>query len=304
MIWKKLGLIFEYTPELIGTKSHCQHPCPVFINGNIYRVYFGSRDENSNTLIFYFDININTLEIVDFTKWPILLNGPLGYFDSNGVYPSCVIKKNDEFLMYTLGFTRGESPLYFTRIGLAKSLDGINFSKYSQAPLLNTSENDPCTVTGPFVMFDNDIYRMWYVSGYKWEKNPNGDLQSYYHIKYAESKDGIEWKREGLVSIAHYHQGETNIARPWILKEDGIYKAWFSYNCGKQEYRIGYGESTDGGYIFNRMDHLVGITVSDAPWENEAVAYPAVIVYKGKKYIFYNGNKFGKKGIALAIEGQ
>jgi hypothetical protein len=302
MVWKKLGLIFEYTPELIGTKSHCQHPSPVLLAGNIYRVYFGSRDENNNTIVFYFDIDLSTLEILSFAKEPILLNGPLGYFDSNGIYPSCVIKKNDEFLMYTLGFTRGESPLYFTRIGLAKSLDGVKFNKYSQSPLLNTSEHDPWLLTGPFVMFDNGVYRMWYVSGYKWEKNLDGSLQSYYHIKYAESEDGIGWKRDGLISIAHTHPGETNIARPWIIKEDGIYKAWFSYNCGKQGYRIGYAESTDGGYKFSRMDHLAGITISDEPWENEAVAYPAVIVHKGKKYMFYNGNKFGKDGIALAVE--
>jgi hypothetical protein len=123
-----------------------------------------------------------------------------------------------------------------------------------------------------------------------------------YDVKYAESKDGIDWKREGIVSIAHVHPGETNIARPWILKEEGIYKAWFSYNCGKEGYRIGYAESTDGGYTFARKDHLAGITTSAEPWENEAVAYPAVIVHKGKKYMFYNGNGFGRDGVALAVE--
>jgi hypothetical protein len=50
------------------------------------------------------------------------------------------------------------------------------------------------------------------------------------------------------------------------------------------------------------VDHLAGISVSDEPWENEAVAYPAVIVHNGRKYMFYNGNKFGKDGIALAVE--
>jgi len=157
-------------------------------------------------------------------------------------------------------------------------------------------------LTGPFVMYDNGIYRMWYVSGYKWEQNFKDELFSYYHIKYAESKDGIEWKREGHVSIDHVHPGETNIARPWVLKEDGIYKAWFSYCCGAQGYRIGYAESRDGGYTFERMDHLAGLHPSDEPWENEAVAYPAVIVHEGRKYMFYNGNRFGKYGIALAVE--
>jgi hypothetical protein len=143
---------------------------------------------------------------------------------------------------------------------------------------------------------------MWYVSGYKWDEDANNDPQSYYHIKYAESEDGIHWKREGLISVEHTHPGETNIGRLSILKEDGIYKAWYPYACGKLGYRIGYAESTDGGFIFDRMDHLAGVTISDKPWENEAVSYPAVVTYKGKKYMFYNGNKFGKDGIALAVE--
>ena len=32
------------------------------------------------------------------------------------------------------------------------------------------------------------------------------------------------------------------------------------------------------------------------------IAYPHVIKHKGKKYMFYNGNNYGKEGIGLAIE--
>lgn len=298
MKWKKMGLIFPYTKKLNGTKSHCQYPCPVQIDEDIYRIFFGSRDENNNTLVFYFNVDVKTLKILNFTIDPILVNGPLGYFDSNGIYPSCVIKKNNDFFMYTLGFTRGEYPLYFTRIGLAISNDCSSFKKYSKAPLLNTSEYDPWMLTGPFVMFDNGIYRMWYVSGDRWDDNMN----SYYNIKYAESEDGINWKREGLVSIDYIYPDEKNIARPWLIKENNIYKAWFSYNCGKEGYRIGYAESRDGGYKFERKDYLAGVNISDELWENDAVAYPAVIVYKGRKYMFYNGNQFGKDGVAVAVE--
>jgi len=299
--WKKLGLIFRP----LGTDqsfSHCQHPTPLKIEDSLYRVFYGSRNSNNLTQIFYFDFNFSDLKIKTYSENPALELGAMGFFDQHGIYPSSMLKKEGEVFLYTIGFTQGAAPLYYTRIGLARGESMDSLKKYSKAPILNVSDYDPCTVTGPFVMIDNGIYRMWYVSGYKWDKNEDGELQSYYHIKYAESKDGIDWKREGLISIAHTQPGETNIARPWILKEDGIYKAWFSYNCGKEGYRIGYAESTDGGYTFNRMDHLAGITISDEPWENEAIAYPAVIVHKGKKYMFYNGNRFGKDGIALAVE--
>lgn len=299
--WKKLGLIFKPLGNE-NSISHCQHPTPIKLTGSIYRLFYGSRNFNNLTQVFYFDFDINALKIPSYIEKPILTLGGMGFFDQHGIYPSSILKRGDNFLLYTIGFIQGAHPLYYTRIGLAKGSSLEKLEKYSVVPLLNVSEHDPCTITGPFVMFDNQAYRMWYVSGYKWDKNIDGDLQSYYHIKYAESQDGIKWKREGLISIAHAHPGETNIARPWIIKEEGVYKAWFSYNCGKQGYRIGYAESTDGGYTFKRMDEKAGITISNEPWENEAVAYPAVIVHEERKYMFYNGNKFGKDGIALAVE--
>ena len=32
------------------------------------------------------------------------------------------------------------------------------------------------------------------------------------------------------------------------------------------------------------------------------IAYPHVINHKGKKYMFYNGNDYGKEGVFLASE--
>lgn len=299
--WKKLGLLFKPIGNQ-NSVSHCQHATPIQLTNSSYRIFYGSRNFNNLTQVFYFDFDVAELKILAYSEKPVLNLGEMGFFDQHGIYPSSVLEREGNLFLYTIGFTQGAAPLYYTRVGLAKGTSLGELEKYSSAPILNVSDYDPCTVTGPFVMFDKGVYRMWYVSGYKWDKNADGDIQSHYHIKYAESQDGIDWKREGLISIAHKQPGETNIARPWIIKEDGIYKAWFSYNCGKQGYRIGYAESTDGGYTFERMDHLAGITISDEPWENEAVAYPAVIVNNGKKYMFYNGNKFGKDGIALAIE--
>ena len=47
---------------------------------------------------------------------------------------------------------------------------------------------------------EKDIWRMWYASGIKLYYE-NNTLKSEYDIKYAESLDGIEWKRNGRTSI-------------------------------------------------------------------------------------------------------
>ena len=65
-------------------------------------------------------------------------------------------------------------------------------------------------------------------------------------------------------------------------------------------YRLGYGESTDG-LKQERMDDRVGITVSKAGWNAERIEYAAVVKYKEHYYMFYNGNNYGESSIGLAI---
>ena len=37
-------------------------------------------------------------------------------------------------------------------------------------------------------------------------------------------------------------------------------------------------------------------------WDGEMIAYPYVIKYKNQKFMFYNGNAYGKEGVGLAIQ--
>ena len=43
------------------------------------------------------------------------------------------------------------------------------------------------------------------------------------------------------------------------------------------------------------------IDVSDDGWDSEMICYPFVFDHKGKRYMLYNGNDYGKKGFGLAI---
>ena len=93
---------------------------------------------------------------------------------------------------------------------------------------------------------------MWYVSCTGWRKLTERDMdkkdmknEHYYHIRYAESKDGINWQSDGVVCI-DYRDEEYAIARPVVYKEDGLYKMWYCYRGGQDTYRAGYAESEDG----------------------------------------------------------
>ena len=135
---------------------------------------------------------------------------------------------------------------------------------------------------------------MWYISSTGWVHE---DLPEY-NIRYAESNDGISWKREGIVCIDYKSLNEHAHARPFVIKEDNIYKMWYAYKG--EYYRIGYAESNDG-VVWARKDELAGIDVSESGYDSEMIEYPIVIIHNGEKCMFYNGNNYGFNGTLLAI---
>lgn len=193
---------------------------------------------------------------------------------------------------------QGSRVRYYPSIGLAISRDnGRSFSKYSQAPIIDRSNEEPFGMASPFVMFDDGKWRMWYASYRKWEIR-NGEPWPKYEIRYAESEDGINWKLAGITCIGS--EDQEAVARPWIRKEGNTYRMWFSYRDNFQNYRIGYAESVNC-LTWTRLPNLVGIDVSDTGWDSEMLEYPCVISHKDREYMFYNGNNFGEHGVGLAI---
>lgn len=281
-------------------RSHASLPVPLRVEEDLYRVYFAARDGQNRSHVGFVEFSIQSpTEILRVSSEPVLTPGGLGRFDDHGVYAASLAQHERELFLYYIGWNPGaRGPLFYSSIGLAASNDGgLTFQKKFAAPIMARSEFDPCLVTSPCVIRDDDKWRMWYVSGFKWEEDSDG-MHSYYHIKYAESSDAITWNRQGLVAI-DLENGERNIARPCVIKDSGIYKMWYSYNRGLG-YRIGYAESEDG-YVWKRMEEHVGIDVSASGWDSEAIAYPWVFSHDGSKYMLYNGNGFGRDGFGLAV---
>lgn len=303
--WKKLGLIFEpqgYAPWLY---SHASAPTPLMLSDGLARVYFTGRDKWGYSNISFFDFDLkNRKTIPKLTNETVLSPGPLGHFDGHGIYCSSLVRHTNKIFMYTIGWNPGQfQPLFYSSIGLAISEDnGETFKKYGQAPILDRSNVDPCLVTAPAVIKEKDIWKMWYVSGVNWI-NVEGQTKSKYLVKYAESNDGISWRTDGRIAINFAHENETNISRTWVipptLNKNKMYTGWYSYDSGNG-YRIGYATSIDG-LNWQRKDKSAGILPSNYDWENRAQAYPAIVSYEDKLYMFYNGNRFGYDGIGLAV---
>lgn len=138
---------------------------------------------------------------------------------------------------------------------------------------------------------------MWYVGGSHWN-NEVSPWQSYYQIKYAESTDGICWNKTGHVCIP-LAKGEHNVSRTCVIPQQNGYESWYGVNAGKG-YRIGHAKSEDG-LNWLRRDEEAGISLSESGWDSETQSYPYVIDCDLGRFMFYNGNGFGKSGLGIAI---
>ena len=138
---------------------------------------------------------------------------------------------------------------------------------------------------------------MWYDSADEWQ---TPELPRY-NIKYAESIDGINWIRKGIVSVDYKCCDESRVSRASVIKEDGIYKMWHCYALNSGGYRMGYAESVDG-YQFERKDDRLTVQVSPSGWDSEMVCYPHVFVHDGRKIMLYCGNGYGRTGFGMAVE--
>ena len=312
MHWKKLGKIYQPDGSLSWSQSHAQVPVADYIeNENIVRVYFSTRDEQNRSMPGMIELDAeNLFDIKHIGNKPLMELGALGTFDDCGVMPSWIITHDDKKYMYYIGWNVRNTIAYHNSVGLAISSDnGKSFEKFSEGPLWDRDYKEPQYSGTSCVLIDDDgTWKNWYLSCTEW-RIVNGKSEPRYHIKYGESKDGINWVRKGTIAIDYRNNDEAGIVKASVIKENGLYKMWYSYRNfadyrtdRSNSYRIGYAESING-IDWERKDSLSGITVAENEneWDGLMTEYPHVVDIKGKRYMFYNGNGFGQSGFGVAV---
>lgn len=301
MQWKKKGLI--YCPKEKGTwmEQFAMLPTPILI-GEKLRVFLGFCDKNNVGRIGYIDVSPEEpKKIIKISKKPVLDIGKIGCFDDNGVVPISILKKKDEIFLYYIGFQLGVKVPYYMFCGLAISKDnGETFERYSESPILDRINDEVYARCGVNILFDNGIYKMWYIGSYRegWTEGKN-KLKPLYIMKYTESKDGICWNKNPIQCMEYQSEDEHGFGRPFVWKEENRYKMFYSIRTYSRGYYIGYAESDDG-IKWERKDGKAGIDLSINGWDNENLSYPYLWSYKDKTYMFYNGNGCGKSGFGYA----
>ncbi|MGP0064110.1 MAG: hypothetical protein ACLQGP_10995 [Isosphaeraceae bacterium] len=308
MSWTKRGLIYVPDGRFGWNRTHAAVPTVDAADDQVWRIYYAARDEDNRSHTSYLDVEAgNPSRILYEHPEPILPLGRLGTFDDSGIMPSWVVAvdRTTRYLYY-IGWTVRQTVPYHNSIGLAISNDGgRTFTKAAEGPLFGLTLHEPYFTGTSCVLIDEGTWKNWYLSCVGWEE-VEGRAEPLYNIKYAESPDGIHWRRDGVVAIELKLPDEGGIAKAAVLRGADCYHMWYSYrklsgyrSNKKDSYRIGYAESADG-VRWERKDHLAGIDISAEGWDANMIAYPHVIDWRGRRFLFYNGNGFGKSGFGYA----
>ena len=297
MRWRKLGLVFCPDRHRDWMRTHAANTVAEQMSGDLYRFYFSSRDAHNRSSVGWVEVDMREpTHVLGIADTPVVVPGRIGAFDDSGASMACLVRFEETRYLYYLGWNLGVTVPWRNSIGLAISRGASQaFAKWSEAPVMDRGPTDPYSISYPWVMIDDGRWRMWYGSNLKWGPK-QADMA--HLIKYAESDDGIHWRRDGQIAIPFQSPDEYAMSKPCVLKEERRYRMWYSYRGAR--YRIGYAESADA-LQWERMDDKVGLDVSESGWDSDSVEYPNVFEHRGSKYMLYNGNGYGRTGFGIAV---
>ncbi len=293
--WVKHGLVFLNSGGHPKNMSHSANPLPVKISGNVFRVFYSGRDEFNRSSVAAVDVDISTLEILKSVSEPFVEHGEEDDFFSHGISIGNTYKVNGNSYILYMGWRVENDEHWFGQVGRLRLNQDHTLSFDGSKPYMALDEEDPISLSYPWVMEHEGLYRMWYGSTVSWDAG-NGEML--HVIKYAESLDGNSWVKKG-VAIPFELGVAQAFSRPTvIIDSESVFHMWFSYRSGSgSTYRIGYSKSSDGKeWSFPKLS----LSVGENGWDSEMVEYPYVIEHEGEYIMFFNGSAYGKTGFGIA----
>ena len=210
-MWKKLGRIFTAEGQYPWMLTHAATPFAASSDEDAIRCYFCTRDSNNRAHIAYIDFDMGSRKVVNISPEPILSPGEVGYFDDSGVFMPQILEIDQERWLYYQGWNLSVTVPFRNSIGLAHAKRGSEeFHKYNNWPILDLTVEDPFSLSNTWVRKEGTLWRMWYGSNRLWNKD---GLDIRFVLKYAESEDGINWKRfkdhilEPAENESYYYEG-------------------------------------------------------------------------------------------------
>lgn len=303
-MWEKAGLVYCAQGDLPWRQSHAFIPAPYLLSDEVIRLYVAFLDAAMIGRIGYVDVSAgDPTKVLGVSDTPALDIGAAGRFDDHGVTAMTVTTAGGELRLYYTGWQLDPEVRYRLFTGLARSTDGgETFTRTSDAPILGSTDAERTIRTAAHVVCEGGLWKMWYIGGSE-TIVVNGKQVPTYDMRYLESADGKSWGPRGRVVLAPDHVDEYGFGRPYVLRTSSGYEMWYSVRTRSRGYHLGYAVSGDG-LQWARQDHLARLAPtaadSDSNWDAQMQAFTAIVDCKYGRYLFYNGNDYGRTGFGVA----
>lgn len=126
-------------------------------------------------------------------------------------------------------------------IGYAISLDGINWIKYPNNPVIrwNNLPEEPKDYKEHTIIKENGIYKMWYEAA----RSPS----TISTIGYSISNNGINWTHVNYKVLSPSQNWDSlGLVHPFVLKDSDEYKMWYFGTNPNEKWKGGFATSNDG----------------------------------------------------------
>jgi len=246
----------------------------IILDNGLYRMYYLGVAASATKYVLY-------AESTDGINWskpishPILYPGNYGTWDSWAVHPGAVFKDDGIYKMYYCGYSDQYSQWH---IGLATSIDGINWEKYPN-PILYGTSGWEYQIGASGIIKKNGMYYLYYYG----RTLPN------YAIGVATSSDGINFnKYSGNPILTHQQPWELNgVLYPNVLDQNTQLKMVYMNSNGSG---FGIATSTDG-YNWTKSSSNPFFTNQNTSnnWASGKIAYPYLLKLNNETRIYYSG---------------
>ena len=276
--------------KIIGKNSKISwldHLGPTFVEKkgeNVATIFFSSRDKFNISKIGKFDYDFIKKKITKSPKLYLSVDKSKSHECLGVSYPFLTILRKRRFLFY-VGWSKNK--YHFKNDLCFLDIKKLIRKKVKIKNKYGSGSN--C------ILKVGKYYFMWFTSFNKWP-NKKSKFNPSYNIKFAKSKNLINWKVEKKVSIDFNSSKEFAISKPSVLRIKNKFHMWYCFR-GKK-YKIGYATSTDG-ISWKRKDETLRFKGNFENWDFEGLCYPSVICIKNKLYMVYSGKKYGKYGIGF-----
>ena len=150
-----------------------------------------------------------------------------------------------------------------------------NWNMLSKPIVFPTLASEGDNVYAPCVLFEKNMYRMWYGGQAK---------DGHDRIHYAVSSDGVDWFKSGVV----LDNGDSlHVNDPSVVLIGGVYYMYYSRAHKKDtECSVCLATSVNGA-VWREITEVLG--VSKDSWDSLSVARPSVLHEDGMFKLWYDG---------------